>query len=200
MDIGNLSEAVGALTAVIALMAAIYAARQANKQLRAMNAQLELERVKENRAVEVLEQSQASLISAWLTSEKWNSFVTIRNSSPASIFKVKIEVSFRPKDPLEKVQDALLSIEVVPPGEYIFARIPSHPDFNRRYLNPTNGFIPVEASKHQRSYGWSHAFPAEGVKTSPVLSSPHWRVVKFSFTDSNGLYWVRDDSGLKKKI
>ncbi|MFW0182512.1 hypothetical protein ACN082_03255 [Rothia sp. CCM 9417] len=198
MDIGNLSEVTGALTAVAALIAAIYAARQANKQLKAMNAQLELERVKDNRAVEVLEQSQASLISAWLTSRDWFSYVTVKNSSPASIFKVSIEVSFRTNDYKEAVESSLLNIEVVPPGEYIFVRIPSNPNCSDEYPNPTNGFKLTKPSPHQKESGWSHAFPATGIRTSPVLNSPNWRVVKLSFTDSHGVCWVRDDSGLMK--
>lgn len=201
---GNISEIVAALTAVAALIAAIVAARYAKSQMESSreqvqqaNDQLALERERDIIAKELEDRKDVSRVSAWVEELGWKTLVVIQNNSDAPVYDLQAEVNCRVWDPQKKKATfplSLLQVKILPPGRYVWMKIPNDADLIVDLENPTKK---KRVEQFEKSSGWTTALYYDSCnhKGTPILNSPNWKINSLTFQDAVNNRWRRDETG-----
>lgn len=203
MELGNLSEIIASLTAVAALVAAILAARYAKSQMESSkaqvqqaNEQLALERERDAVAKELEDRKNASRVSAWIESRDWQTLVVVQNNSDAPVYNLRAEVNCRVWDRHKKKATfplSILEVKVLPPGRYIWVKIP---EGETQVINLDNPSANRELTPFEKSSGWTTALYYDDCHHgAPVLNSPKWKINSVTFQDAVDKHWLRDESG-----
>lgn len=166
MQLGSFADIVTALTAIGALIAAIIAARHADRLFA-------VEVSRDGRAVERERQAQASQVFAWVASRiigddaKAYGAVVV-NSSRQAIYDVTVRVTGA-----NGTERRPISLTILPPGAY--------------YLEESPKAFGWEFASRLRSFD-------EEIR--PVTKSKKRSIVGMRFRDSSNLTWARDEVGI----
>lgn len=191
MELGNLSEITGALTAVAAFIAAVAAARYAKGQLESSNEQLlevqkqvQIEIERDKKSEERERRQHASQISAWIESIDWGTRVVIQNNSNVPVYDLIANVNCRSynfQTRKAEFSPSILNVQVLPPGKFVWIQVANE----------------KEALPSEKKAGWSTArYYEECDHGTPVLNSPKWKVNSLKFRDAMNRSWIRDEKGL----
>lgn len=172
---GNLAEWISALTALGALIAAVWAAATSGKLFR-------IESSRDRTAAEREEKEQASGIASWCVkvirgkqaeSGAANG-IQVHNSSDSPVYYVEVFSTYSVSKDSAPVQRKPFRMDVLPPGDFV-------------------------AEEH-KTYHWTFPDQKEDVDgvVRPITKNTNWRVIESRFTDSYGVRWCRNDSGLFK--
>ncbi|MCE1178349.1 MAG: hypothetical protein LWW86_04880 [Micrococcales bacterium] len=171
---GNFADWISALAGAGALAAAVWAGVTAKRLY-------DIERERDDRAVERLRRESASLVSAWIgvhseqpdvpedrQQRKFGVVVANRGTTPIH----DIRVSSRNQD--NRAQKPI-EHRILPPGVYFIA----------------------ESKDPQAKFPWK--FPEQvstlAGRVRPVTAARNWAVTDLTFRDSNGVQWRRDLQG-----
>ncbi|GAA1754852.1 hypothetical protein HF984_10615 [Rothia terrae] len=213
MEWGNISEILNAITAILALIAAVFAAwftkgqldaareqqKATNTQLEQMQEQLDIEHNRDRKQQESDEKEHASHVTSWIESHNYNSLLVIQNNSESPVYDVEVKAKIWKKNFATGKSEypvTTMKTKIVPPGKYIFVHVPTDA---KTIVDLSQKDAKRQPTEREISNGWTFGeYYEDTVNGRPILGSSNWRVLMMTFKDTANKTWIRDDSGLHR--